>query len=78
MSPTVTLVLPEKAARLERIRASMNEHVAIIDALLSDDAAWAAALLRQHLTVSQTATEENFSKDLESVRTASSGLESLR
>ena len=65
-------------SRLERIRDSMNEHVAIIDALLSGDAGWAAALLRQHLTVSQTSTEENFSKDLESVRTASSGLERLR
>jgi DNA-binding GntR family transcriptional regulator len=64
-------------SRLERIRASMNEHVAIIDALLSGDAAWAAALLRQHLTISQTATEENFNKDLEAVRTASSGLERL-
>lgn len=64
-------------SRLERIRASMNEHVAIIDALLSGDAAWAAALLRQHLTISRTATEENFDKDLEVVRTASSGLESL-
>jgi DNA-binding GntR family transcriptional regulator len=65
-------------SRLERIRASMNEHVAIIDALLTGDAAWAAALLRQHLTISQTVTEENFNKDLEAVRTASSSLERLR
>lgn len=64
-------------SRLERVRASMNEHVAIIDALVSNDVASASALLRQHLTISRTATEEYFSRDLEAVRSASSGIERL-
>jgi DNA-binding GntR family transcriptional regulator len=49
--------------RLERVRASMQEHVAIIDALLSGDCDWAAALMRQHLAVSHKETEENFDRD---------------
>jgi len=64
-------------SRLERVRASMNEHVAIIDALFSNDVFSASALLGEHLTISRMATEENFSKDLEAVRSASSGIERL-
>lgn len=64
-------------SRLERIRASMMEHVAILDALLAGDPAWASALLRQHLTVSRAETDENFARDLEAVRSASSGIEKL-
>jgi len=65
-------------SRLERIRASMTEHVAILDALLAGDPAWASALMRQHLTVSRTETEDHFSRDLEAVRSASSGIERLK
>lgn len=64
-------------SRLERIRASMMEHVAILEALLAGDPAWASALLRQHLTVSRAETEEYFARDLEAVRSASSGIERL-
>jgi DNA-binding GntR family transcriptional regulator len=64
-------------SRLERIRASMIEHIAIIEALLVGDQTWASALMRQHLTVSRTETEENLKKDLEAVRLASSGIERL-
>ena len=49
--------------RLERVRASMQEHVAIIDALLTGDRDWAAALMRQHLAVSRKETEEHFDHD---------------
>ena len=49
--------------RLERVRASMEEHVAIIDALLAGDRDWAAALMRQHLAVSRKETEEHFDRD---------------
>ena len=49
--------------RLERVRASMQEHVAIIDALLAGDRDWAAALMRQHLAVSRKETEEHFERD---------------
>lgn len=65
-------------SRLERIRASMMEHVAMLDALLAGDQAWASALMRQHLTVSRSETEEHFARDLEAVRSASSGIERLR
>lgn len=64
-------------SRLERVRASMNEHNAIIGALFSNDVVLASGLLRQHLTISRMATEENFSKDLEAVRSASNGIERL-
>lgn len=64
-------------SRLERIRASMNEHISIIDALLDGDQAWASALMRQHLVISRTETEENFTRDLDAVRSASSGIERL-
>lgn len=64
-------------SRLERIRASMNEHISIIDALLDGDQAWASALMRQHLLISLTETEENFTRDLDAVRSASSGIERL-
>jgi DNA-binding GntR family transcriptional regulator len=64
-------------SRLERIRASMEEHIAIIDALLAGDPSWASALMRQHLVISRTETEEHFRRDLEAVRSASSGIEKL-
>jgi DNA-binding GntR family transcriptional regulator len=65
-------------SRLERVRASMNEHVAIIAALFSNNMTGASELLRRHLTISRMVTEENFTRDLEAVRSASSGLEWLR
>lgn len=65
-------------SRIERIRASMLEHVAILDALLAGDQAWASALMRQHLMVSRAETEEHFTRDLEAVRSAASGIERLR
>lgn len=65
-------------SRIERIRASMLEHVAILDALLAGDQAWASALMRQHLMVSRAETEEHFARDLEAVRQAASGIERLR
>lgn len=65
-------------SRIERIRASMMEHVAMLDALLAGDQAWASALMRQHLTISRSETEEHFARDLEAVRSTSSGIERLR
>lgn len=64
-------------SRLERIRASMTEHVSIINALLDGDQAWASALMRQHLVISRAETEENFTRDLEAVHSAASGIERL-
>jgi DNA-binding GntR family transcriptional regulator len=64
-------------SRIERIRTSMNEHVAILDALLTGDRNWASALMRQHLSVSRRETEENLTRDLDAVRKASSGIERL-
>lgn len=64
-------------SRLERVKASMTEHIAIIDALLAGDQAWASALMRQHLVVSRGETEAHFARDLDAVRSASSGIEKL-
>lgn len=64
-------------SRLERIRESMNEHMSVIDALLSGDAGLASALLRRHLTVSSTETSQNFSRDLNAVRAAPNRLRRL-
>lgn len=64
-------------SRLERIRASITEHVSIVTALLDDDPAWASALMRQHLVISRAETEENFTRDLEAVRSTASGIERL-
>jgi DNA-binding GntR family transcriptional regulator len=64
-------------SRLERIHASMMEHISIVDALLDGDQAWASALMRQHLVISRIETEEHFTRDLDAVRSASSGIERL-
>jgi DNA-binding GntR family transcriptional regulator len=65
-------------SRLERIRESMNEHVAIIDALLRGDNGWASALLRQHLNVSSIETAQHFARDLDAIRAAPEKLQELR
>ncbi len=65
-------------SRLERIRDSMEEHIAIIDALLAGDPAWASALMRRHLVTSRAETAEHFSRDLEAARSASGGIDKLR
>lgn len=64
-------------SRLERIRESINEHVSVIDALLGGDAAWASALMRQHLSVSGSETAQNFSRDLDAIRAAPERLHGL-
>lgn len=61
--------------RLERIQASMKEHMAIIDALLRDDRNWAAAMLRQHLSISSTETTQNYARDLEAIRAGANKLQ---
>ena len=64
-------------SRLERIRSSMTEHIAILDALLAGDRRWASELMRQHLKESRRQTEIYLQRDLEAVRSASSGIETL-
>jgi DNA-binding GntR family transcriptional regulator len=60
--------------RLERVRQSIQEHLAIIDALLGGDRDWAAALMRRHLAVSRRETEEHFDRDREALGTNAGGL----
>ncbi|MFO1036282.1 MAG: GntR family transcriptional regulator [Geminicoccaceae bacterium] len=60
--------------RLDRVRASMQEHVAILDALLAGDADWAAALMRRHLAVSREETEAHFDRDRVELGTSPSSL----
>lgn len=64
-------------SRLDRIRSSMTEHIAIIDALVAGDQRWASEIMRQHLNVSRRETEEHLQGDVEAVRTSSSGIERL-
>jgi DNA-binding GntR family transcriptional regulator len=65
-------------SRLERIRESMGEHIAVMEALLLGDAGLASALLRKHLSVSRRETEDNFARDLEAIRAQPSKFEGLR
>jgi DNA-binding GntR family transcriptional regulator len=60
--------------RLERVRQSIQEHLAIIDALLGGDRDCAAALMRRHLAVSRRETEEHFDRDREALGTNAGGL----
>lgn len=64
-------------SRIARIRSSITEHIAILDALLSGDQRWASELMRQHLKESRRQTELYLERDLEAVRQASSGIEML-
>ena len=41
----------------ERVKASFDEHVAILEALLRDDRQWAATLLTRHLQLASDSTE---------------------
>ncbi len=41
----------------ERVKDSFEEHVAILEALLKDDRAWAATLLTRHLRLASESTE---------------------
>ena len=54
--------------RTERVRDSISEHLQIIDALLSGNAGWASALMRQHLMVSLDETRAHFEGDLRALR----------
>lgn len=65
-------------SRLERIRESMGEHMAVMDALLLGDVPLASALLRKHLVVSRRETEDNFARDLDAIRAKPSSFKGLR
>jgi DNA-binding GntR family transcriptional regulator len=65
-------------SRLERIRESMTEHMAVMEALLLGDAELASALLRKHLAVSRNETEDNFARDLDAIRAEPAKLDGIR
>lgn len=46
----------------ERVRASFDEHVGILNALLNDDPRWAATLLTRHLQLASESTEVFFAR----------------
>jgi DNA-binding GntR family transcriptional regulator len=54
--------------RLERIRASMEEHRGIMAALLKSEWHYAAALMRVHLQISADETFQHLEQDLDRVR----------
>jgi DNA-binding GntR family transcriptional regulator len=63
--------------RLDRVRGSMAEHVAIIDSLLDGDIPWAAAQLRHHLMVSRNQTDRFIDEDLAALRSGARELPRL-
>ncbi|MGF7160345.1 DNA-binding GntR family transcriptional regulator [Rhodoligotrophos appendicifer] len=54
--------------RLERIRGSIGEHVAILEALIADNRKLASRLMREHIAVSRDETISHFAADLETFR----------
>lgn len=54
--------------RLDRVRESLSEHMAILDSLLQGDREWAAAQLKRHLKRSLTQSLRHFDRDLEAFR----------
>lgn len=52
----------------ERVRASFDEHVGILKALLDDECEWAATLLTRHLQLASESTEVFFAQGLDSGR----------
>jgi len=54
--------------RLDRVRESLSEHMAILDSLLQGDREWAAAQLKRHLKRSLTQSLRHFDLDLEAFR----------
>jgi DNA-binding GntR family transcriptional regulator len=54
--------------RLDRVRASLGEHIAILDSLAADDREWAATQLRQHLRKSLNQSVNHYQQDLQDFR----------
>lgn len=54
--------------RLDRIGASLREHLAILESLLDGDREWAAAQLRRHLQKSLKQSRHHFAQDIENLR----------
>jgi len=54
--------------RLDRVRESLSEHMAILDSLLQGDREWAAAQLKKHLKRSLAQSLRHFDRDLEAFR----------
>jgi DNA-binding GntR family transcriptional regulator len=55
-------------ARLDRVRASLEEHKAILASLLDEEREWAAAQLRQHLQKSLRQSLTYYDEDIEDFR----------
>jgi len=54
--------------RLDRVRESLDEHMAILDSVLQGDREWAAAQLKKHLKRSLAQSLRHFDRDLEAFR----------
>lgn len=54
--------------RLDRVQASLNEHIAILDSLEAGDREWAATQLRQHLRKSLDQSLNHYQQDLQDFR----------
>lgn len=54
--------------RLDRVRASLAEHIAILDSLAAGDREWAATQLRQHLRKSLDQSLSHYQQDLQDFR----------
>lgn len=54
--------------RLDRVKASLEEHVAILDSLLDGDRRWASAQLQRHLDKSLKQSLTHYQRDIEALR----------
>lgn len=54
--------------RLDRVRSSLREHLAILECLLEGDREWAAAQLRQHLRRSLKQSLNHYVEDIDDFR----------
>lgn len=61
--------------RLDRIGASLKEHLAILESVLEGDMEWAGAQLRQHLQRSLNQSRTHFAKDIEDLRSGARHVE---
>lgn len=55
--------------RLDRVQASLREHLAILESLRDGDIQWASAQLRRHLEKSLKQSRDHFAQDIEDLRT---------
>ncbi|MEX2298197.1 MAG: GntR family transcriptional regulator [Dongiaceae bacterium] len=63
--------------RLDRVKASLKEHLSILESLLDGDRAWAAAQLRRHLDKSLKQSLTHYPRDIAALRSGARRLDGM-